>query len=248
MRLVLSEDFKMALSCMEIVASETKASLAVSKFELNLTMRFIKHGLRTTFPEFRQKYIKAVKGFLIRLRTACEKDIKKCQDPADASEALRDCIAFLFEVLQYTEENLYLDKPVEASLPYFEILKIIMELFGDFEYKLRITQIYPACHLLSKIGFFNEKRKSLFIFLVNSMKSTWAQVRLHAFAILCRFPDDYAMLNDKAFVNDVLMGAASELANNPKAMMAEASALFHNLLFRKCLPHLSFLSDKGDNL
>jgi hypothetical protein len=37
------------------------------------------------------------------------------------------------------------------------------------------------------------------------------------------------------------MQAAGELANNPKAMMAEASALFHNLIFRKCLKHLSFL-------
>ncbi len=39
----------------------------------------------------------------------------------------------------------------------------------------------------------------------------------------------------------MLLKAASELANNPKAMMAEASALFHNLLFRKCLGQLSFL-------
>jgi hypothetical protein len=38
-----------------------------------------------------------------------------------------------------------------------------------------------------------------------------------------------------------LLRAAGELANNPKAMMAEASALFHNLLFKKCLAHLSFL-------
>jgi len=67
------------------------------------------------------------------------------------------------------------------------------------------------------------------------MKSTWAQVRLHAFTILTRFPDSYAPFNNKVFVNDVLVTAASELANNPKAMLAEASALFHNLLFKKCL-------------
>lgn len=53
MKLVLSEDFKTALSCIEIVAAETKASLPVTKFELDLCTLFIKHGLRTTFPEFR---------------------------------------------------------------------------------------------------------------------------------------------------------------------------------------------------
>ena len=50
---------------------------------------------------------------------------------------------------------MYLDKPVEGALPYFELLKMIFELFGDFEYKLRITQIYPPCHLLSKLGYFS---------------------------------------------------------------------------------------------
>lgn len=78
------------------------------------------------------------------------------------------------DILKFTEENLYLDKPVEGALPYFEILKILFELFGDFEYKLRITQVYPACGLLTKMGYFNKERKSLFVFLVNSMKSTWA--------------------------------------------------------------------------
>jgi hypothetical protein len=36
LKLVLSEDFKTALACIEIVAAETKASLAVSKFEMEL--------------------------------------------------------------------------------------------------------------------------------------------------------------------------------------------------------------------
>ena len=80
-RLVLSEDFKTALACVEIIASETKASLAVTKFELYMCTTFIKHSLRTTFPEFRQKYIKAVKNFIIRLRTAADKDIKKYLTP-----------------------------------------------------------------------------------------------------------------------------------------------------------------------
>ena len=32
------------------------------------------------------------------------------------------------------------------------------------------------------------------------------------------------------------------MANNPKAMMAEGCALFHNLIFSKCLPQVSFLA------
>ena len=82
-KLILSEDFKTALSCIEIVAAETKVSLPMTKFEVQLCENFIRHGLRTTFPEFRQKYIKAVKGFLIRLRTTNEKDIKKYVTSAD---------------------------------------------------------------------------------------------------------------------------------------------------------------------
>ncbi len=70
------------------------------------------------------------------------------------------------------------------------------------------------------------------------MKSTWAQVRVHAYEILIRFPDTYDQYCDHTFVNGVLLQTATELANNPKAMMAEASALFHNLLFKKCLPYL----------
>lgn len=70
-------------------------------------------------------------------------------------------------------------------------------------------------------------------------------MRVHSFSILSRFPDTYNLFNDSAFVNQVLLKAASELANNPKAMMAEASALFHNLLFRKCLGQLSFLQTEA---
>lgn len=97
MRLVLSEDFKTTLSCIEIVAAETKQSMGVTRFELDLCTRFIKHGLRTTFPEFRQKYIKAVKNFFIRVRTACDKDIKKyvTQPEAQPSKQLAQAITFL---------------------------------------------------------------------------------------------------------------------------------------------------------
>jgi hypothetical protein len=99
------------------------------------------------------------------------------------------------------------------------------------------------------MGYFGlEERRPLFIFLINSMKSTWAQVRLHSFEVLSRFPDSYGLFVDEGFVNQVLMATASELANNPKAMMAEASALFHNLIFKKCLPSLALTKDIGSQV
>jgi len=83
--------------------------------------------------------------FLIRVRTATDKDIKKYIANGQASEQLQEAIQFLEAIISFIEENLYLDKPVEGALPYFEVLRIIFELFGDFEYKLRITQVYPPC-------------------------------------------------------------------------------------------------------
>lgn len=62
---------------MEIIACEVKASLSVSKFEIDMLREFVRHGLRTTFPEYRQKFMKAVRNFMIRLRISCEKDVKK---------------------------------------------------------------------------------------------------------------------------------------------------------------------------
>ena len=135
--------------------------------------RFIKHCLRTTFPEFRQKYIKAIKQFFIRLRTASEKDIKKyvASENGEMSDNVKQVIAFLQDIIEFLQDNLYLDKPVEGALPLFELMRIIIELFGENDYKLRITQIYPACHLISKAQLLESR--SFFIFLLNSLKSTW---------------------------------------------------------------------------
>ena len=65
------------MDAIEIIAMEVKATAGVTSFELMMMERFIKHSLRTTFPEFRQKFIKAVKQFIIRLRTSFDKNIKK---------------------------------------------------------------------------------------------------------------------------------------------------------------------------
>ena len=133
--------------------------------------RFIKYCLRTTFPEFRQKYIKAIKLFIIRLRTATEKDIKKFNQTKVMSDSLKEVVVFIGDIMNFIYENLYLDKPVEGALPYFEIFKIFIDLFGDFEYKLRITQVYPATYLLTTANLLTNE--SFFIFLLNSLKSTW---------------------------------------------------------------------------
>lgn len=77
LNLLLSDSYKTCLDCIQIVAMEVKASENVTKFEYSMCFQFIKHCLRTTFPEYRQNYIKAVKQFLVRLRTVTDKDIKK---------------------------------------------------------------------------------------------------------------------------------------------------------------------------
>lgn len=81
--------------------------------------------------------------------------------------------------------------------------------------------------------------KSVFNFLVNSLKSSWANVRRNSFDLLTRYADSYSAFQDASFVNDVLVPTALEYANDPRAMMAEASALMLKLAFLKCTPVLS---------
>ena len=116
--------------------------MPVSGFEREMFWQFlVKGALRTTFPEFRQKFLKAIKTFLIRIRTSSEKDIKKYISDATSQPpaTLLPTIELLRKTLTFIEENLYLDKPVETSLPLFELMRSIFELFGDFEYKVRVS-------------------------------------------------------------------------------------------------------------
>lgn len=116
---------------------------------------------------------------------------------------------------------------------------MIQDLFGDFDYQLRVTQILPAFKLLSKEGLMESK--DLIIYLLNSLKSSWALVRLNAFYLLTHMPDDHKLLTDKDFVNQVLMNTAMSYSNNPKAMVAEGSGLLLKLVFIKCLSHLDIV-------
>jgi hypothetical protein len=74
----------------------------------------------------------------------------------------------------------------------------------------------------------------VFNFLVNSLKSSWANVRQNSFELLTRYSDSYCAFSDAKFVNEVLVATALEYANDPKAMMGEASALMLKLAFLKC--------------
>lgn len=68
-----------------------------------------------------------------------------------------------------------MDKAIEASYPLFEVLKAIQDLFGGHEWKMNKAKSFEPVNLLSKAGLFQSK--SLFYFLVNSLKSSWANVR-----------------------------------------------------------------------
>ena len=79
---------------------------------------------------------------MIRIRTAADKEIKKYVSSPEGSAIppqVAEVVDFMRNLLEFIESNLYLDKPVEGALPLFELAKMVIELFGDFEYKLRIT-------------------------------------------------------------------------------------------------------------
>ena len=88
--------------------------------------------------------------------------------------------------------------------------------------------------------------KQLVLFLLSSLKSTWALIRHYAFDLLRNFPSDHFLLTDKEFVNNVIYKSAMIFCNNPKAMIAEGSGLMLKLLFEKCLPYLDFIEKQND--
>jgi hypothetical protein len=82
---------------------------------------------KTTFPEHRKHFMQSIRTFLTRVRSANLKKIKayvasnsdkKCYD-------LTQLINFLNYIIVFCQDNLYVDKPIEAALPFFEILIMI---------------------------------------------------------------------------------------------------------------------------
>ena len=83
--------------------------------------------------------------------------------------------------------------------------------------------------------------RSLLIFLLNSLKSSWGLVKVHAYELLSHFPDNHPLLTDRDFVNNVIFKTALNFSINPKAMIAEGSGLLFKLLFKKCLKVLDII-------
>lgn len=121
---------------------------------------------------------------------------------------------------------------------------MVQDHFGDYDYHIRVTQVLPAVGLLSKEGLMESK--PLLMFLLSSLKSSWALVRLCAFDLLRHFPAGHPLLSDKTFVNSVVLKTAMSFCNDPKAMIAEGAGLLLKFLFTKCLKTLDFI-DVVDN-
>jgi hypothetical protein len=164
----------------------------IHAFEYEFATKFIKDCIVTTFPDYRQKFMKSLHHFFIRLRTINYKDIKK-------NKPVEPLVAFLTNVIDHCQHNLYLDKPIEGSFPLFDVLKIIQELFGGIEYHLNKSRIFEPLNFLQRVGLLESR--SLFNFLVNSLKSSWANVRRTAFELLARYADSYQAFQDPKFVN-----------------------------------------------
>lgn len=70
-------------------------------------------------------------------------------------------------------------------------------------------------------------------------------VRVHAFDLIVKLPDNIPILNDPEFVENVLMKTALAFCNSPKAMIAEGGALLLKLIFQKCLKHVKFVKSNS---
>lgn len=98
-------------------------------------------------------------------------------------------VAFLSDIIDHCQLNLYLDKPIEGSFPLFDVLKMTQELFGGVEYHLNKNRIFEPLNFLQRAGLLESTE--LFNFLVNSLKSSWANVRRTAFDLLTRYAETY---------------------------------------------------------
>lgn len=126
-----------------------------------------------------------------------------------------------------------MDKAIEGSYPMFEVLKLTQDLFGGHEFKINKSKTFEPVNLLEKTGLFQDR--ALFFFLVNSLKSSWANVRQTSFSLLTKYPNNFTEFHNTVFVNDQLIPAALEFLNDPRSMMAESCGLMLKLVFTKCI-------------
>lgn len=237
-KLIMSQDVKVAVEAISII--ETSApSEKVLPFEFALAAKFIKNACQTPFPDYRQKMMKPINFFLVRLRTIHGKDIKKFDPSASADlvaktrKPLEPLIEFLQDIVDYASKNLYMEKAIEGSYPLFEVLKSMQDCFGGHDFKMNKSKTFEPVNLLEKAGIMQDR--ALFYFLVNSLKSSWANVRHTSFGLLSRYADTYPEFHNSDFVNGQLIPTALEFCNDPRSMMAEATGLMLKLAFSKCI-------------
>lgn len=133
----------------------------------------------------------------------------------------------------YAAKNLYMDKAIEGSYPLFEVLKTMQDFFGGNEFKMNKNKTFEPVNLLEKTGILQDK--ALFYFLVNSLKSTWSNVRHTSYSLLSKYADTYPEFSNTDFVNHQLIPTALEFCSDPRSMMAEATGLMLKLAFSKCI-------------
>ena len=124
--------------------------------------------------------------------------------------------------------------PFEHSSSLFEILRMMVEMFGSRPYYEKATLIHPPKNLLTPLQVFNDY--SFVIFLINSLKSTWREVRLNSFELLMTLDfQDENPLADSDFINTIYLPKAIKFCNNPKMNLSEAGAFMLLLAFNKCM-------------
>ena len=110
------------------------ASESLAPFEISFASKFIKSSMLTSFPDFRQKYMKSVSQFFMRLRTLFAKDVRRYDPNLAETDPEKEALLwkpleilynFLEDITEYAEDNLYLDKPIEGAFPLFDVLKKI---------------------------------------------------------------------------------------------------------------------------
>ena len=76
MTIIKSPDVDMVLEAFEMIEA-VAATEAISPFEYEFAFEFIKNSMLTTFPDYRQKFMRLVFSFFTRLRTSHERELKK---------------------------------------------------------------------------------------------------------------------------------------------------------------------------
>jgi hypothetical protein len=247
LNLMSVSDYHLSLECMTFieVLAETDP---LDPFEWELITFYLKNCMLTTFPDYRAKFYRTLLRFFHRLRTVYGKEIRwfmknnakftfaelSPEERASKCPKLLPLLVFLQDITSFAERSLYLDKPIEGSFPLFDVLKILQDFFGGITYQMNKGAIFDPLNFLEFCGLLQSQ--SLFIYLVNAMKSSWATVRIKAFELLSRYPDGYVLFNDSHFVNKVLLPAAFEFCNEARAMLSEASGLMLKLVWLKCMP------------